>query len=163
GRGIGVSAPDWRKLRSPIRRFRPPLPAAPIPPSSVSRSRGRGRRAPIPTAPTPHCCRFAPLPPRHHPVCVTSAPPPLTPPLLALAALVGPSANARPIEQVLHSFQGAYPHNPASELIQATDGNFYGTTEYGGANDQGTVFKMTPAGAVTTLVDFTGNGATNKG
>ena len=37
---------------------------------------------------------------------------------------------------------------------RATDGNFYGTTYYGGANNGGTVFKMTPAGALTTLYSF---------
>ncbi len=30
-------------------------------------------------------------------------------------------------------------------------------------NTAGTVFRMTPAGALTKLVDFTGNGATNRG
>jgi uncharacterized repeat protein (TIGR03803 family) len=39
-------------------------------------------------------------------------------------------------------------------LIQATDGNFYGTTPAGGANKFGTVFKMTPAGTLTTLYTF---------
>ena len=44
--------------------------------------------------------------------------------------------------------------NPAAELVQASDGNFYGTTFYGGANAYGTVFKMTPSGALTTLYRF---------
>ena len=52
---------------------------------------------------------------------------------------------------------------PNAGLIQGNDGNFYGTTFGGGANDLGTVFKMTPAGMVTTLVEFTGNGVANKG
>jgi uncharacterized repeat protein (TIGR03803 family) len=52
---------------------------------------------------------------------------------------------------------------PAGGLILAQDGNFYGTTAKGGAGDLGTIFKMTPAGSVTTLVEFTGNGVTNKG
>jgi len=40
-------------------------------------------------------------------------------------------------------------------LVQATDGNFYGTTEYGGANgDYGTVFKITPSGKLMTLYNF---------
>ena len=56
--------------------------------------------------------------------------------------------------------KGSYPF---STLLQATDGNFYGTTSQGGATDQGTVFRMTPAGTLTTLVEFTGNGASNKG
>jgi uncharacterized repeat protein (TIGR03803 family) len=54
----------------------------------------------------------------------------------------------------LHSFDtadGAYPH---AELIQASDGNFYGTTEAGGANGGGTVFQITPAGVLTTLYSF---------
>ncbi len=37
-----------------------------------------------------------------------------------------------------------------------TDGNFYGTTQQGGANGYGTVFKLTPAGALTTLYSFAG-------
>ena len=43
---------------------------------------------------------------------------------------------------------------PIAGLAQGTDGNFYGTVPYGGANDGGTVFKMTPSGTVTTLYAF---------
>ncbi len=43
---------------------------------------------------------------------------------------------------------------PAGVLIQASDGNFYGTTYYGGANGGGTAFKLTAAGALTTLYSF---------
>lgn len=39
-------------------------------------------------------------------------------------------------------------------LLQAGDGNFYGFTVYGGSFDQGTVFRVTPAGALTTLYSF---------
>ena len=49
--------------------------------------------------------------------------------------------------------------NPASGLIRGIDGNFYGTTAYGGANDHGTIFSVTPAGVLTILHDFTGGGA----
>jgi uncharacterized repeat protein (TIGR03803 family) len=42
----------------------------------------------------------------------------------------------------------------ANGLVQGTDGNFYGTTQYRGANDQGTVFKITPSGTLTTLYNF---------
>jgi len=38
--------------------------------------------------------------------------------------------------------------------VQATNGNFYGTTEIGGADGYGTVFKITPKGALTTLYSF---------
>jgi uncharacterized repeat protein (TIGR03803 family) len=43
---------------------------------------------------------------------------------------------------------------PFAGLVQATNGNFYGTTEYGGANNHGTVFKITPSGALTKLYSF---------
>lgn len=39
-------------------------------------------------------------------------------------------------------------------LVQAIDGNLYGTTVRGGANDKGTVFKVTPQGTLTTLYSF---------
>ncbi len=39
-------------------------------------------------------------------------------------------------------------------LIQATDGNLYGTTAFGGDNNGGTVFRITPAGKLTTLYRF---------
>src|SRR5580700_7628102 len=40
-------------------------------------------------------------------------------------------------------------------LIQGTDGNYYGTANGGGAYGYGTLFSVTPAGAVTTLYSFT--------
>ena len=43
---------------------------------------------------------------------------------------------------------------PYSGLILGTDGNFYGSTEAGGANDQGTLFKLTSTGTETTLYSF---------
>jgi uncharacterized repeat protein (TIGR03803 family) len=44
--------------------------------------------------------------------------------------------------------------NPNGPLVQATDGNFYGTTDWGGAHGDGTVFKITPEGTLTTLHSF---------
>jgi uncharacterized repeat protein (TIGR03803 family) len=54
----------------------------------------------------------------------------------------------------LHSFNGTDGAAPQAGLIQATDGNFYGTTSGGGANDDGTIFKITPGGTLTTLYNF---------
>jgi len=53
---------------------------------------------------------------------------------------------------------------PSGGLVQATDGNFYGTTRSGGRGQYclaagapcGTVFKITPDGALTTLYSFCG-------
>jgi uncharacterized repeat protein (TIGR03803 family) len=39
-------------------------------------------------------------------------------------------------------------------VIQATDGALYGTTYGGGANGFGTIFKVTPGVAMTTLYNF---------
>lgn len=46
---------------------------------------------------------------------------------------------------------GAYPY---TGLVQATNGNLYGTTSGGGTNGYGTVFQITPAGMLTTLYSF---------
>lgn len=43
---------------------------------------------------------------------------------------------------------------PYAGLIQAADGDLYGTTPGGGANSEGTVFKITPDGKLTTLYSF---------
>src|SRR5205814_1760118 len=53
--------------------------------------------------------------------------------------------------------------NPHAALVRGTDGNFYGTTSAGGAGNFGTVFKMTPFGVLTTLLEFTNDGAARKG
>jgi len=52
---------------------------------------------------------------------------------------------------------------PLAGLVQATDGNFYGTTTYGGANGGGTVFKITPSGTLTTLYGFCSQSACTDG
>ncbi len=57
----------------------------------------------------------------------------------------------------LYSFGGSDGSGPWAGLIQATDGNFYGTTTQGGAYGDGTVFKITPSGALTTLHSFAGS------
>jgi uncharacterized repeat protein (TIGR03803 family) len=54
---------------------------------------------------------------------------------------------------VLHTFTGTDGAQP-TQLIQASDGDFYGTTVSGGAYGSGTVFRMSPAGNVTTTYNF---------
>jgi uncharacterized repeat protein (TIGR03803 family) len=45
--------------------------------------------------------------------------------------------------------------SPAARLLQASDGNFYGTTNLNGANGVGTIFQITPQGVLTTVHTFT--------
>jgi len=54
----------------------------------------------------------------------------------------------------LVSFNGANGNSPQAPLIQASDGNFYGTTTYDGPNGGGTVFQVTTNGVLTTLAAF---------
>ena len=63
------------------------------------------------------------------------------------------------VETVLHSFVGGATDGgfPAATLTRGSDGNFYGTTLYGGTNGHGTVFEITPAGVETVLYSFAGN------
>jgi|HubBroStandDraft_5_1064220.scaffolds.fasta_scaffold56430_2 uncharacterized repeat protein (TIGR03803 family) len=60
--------------------------------------------------------------------------------------------------RTLHSFcgqttcpQGAFP---SAGLAQGADGNFYGTTYFGGADNLGTIFKMSPSGTLQRLYQF---------
>jgi uncharacterized repeat protein (TIGR03803 family) len=63
--------------------------------------------------------------------------------------------------KILHLFTGATNtgdgENPTAGLTLASNGDFYGTTEFGGASGYGTIFKMTPAGTVTVLHSFADN------
>lgn len=56
----------------------------------------------------------------------------------------------------LYSFQGGNDGwGPQAALVQASDGNFYGTTAYGGSSNlYGTVFRVTPTGSLTTIHSF---------
>jgi len=69
-------------------------------------------------------------------------------------------------ETTLYRFGGlADGGEPNPNLIQAADGNFYGTTQIGGTGCTavygcGTIFRITPGGQLTTIYRF---GATNTG
>jgi uncharacterized repeat protein (TIGR03803 family) len=55
---------------------------------------------------------------------------------------------------VIHSFDGMDGANPYAALVHAGNGDFYGTTSQGGANADGTIFKITGEGTLTTLLSF---------
>jgi len=77
--------------------------------------------------------------------------------VIVLVVLVGRAfdANAR-TETILYSF-GSQPNDgyyPQAGLVQGSDGNFYGTTFFGGANGGGTVFRISPSGSYRSLYSF---------
>ena len=72
--------------------------------------------------------------------------------VLCVAAAISTSAQTF---TVLTSFTGLDGDEPHASLVQGTDGNFYGTTNYGGPNAMGgTIFNISPGGALTTLYAF---------
>jgi uncharacterized repeat protein (TIGR03803 family) len=74
--------------------------------------------------------------------------------LILLAACSSPAAQTLTTLYGLSGADGMAPNG----LVQGADGNFYGTTQMGGTNlyhgAGGTVFKITPGGAFTTLYNF---------
>jgi len=63
-------------------------------------------------------------------------------------------------ETVLHSFTGTGGDGsePYGGLVLDAQGNLYGTTSFGGASGDGTVFELDTAGKETVLYSFTGTG-----
>jgi uncharacterized repeat protein (TIGR03803 family) len=60
---------------------------------------------------------------------------------------------------VLYTCSATDCDGPVAPLVQATNGNFYGTSSYGGTNEDGSIFEITPAGKLTVLYDFITNGS----
>lgn len=60
-------------------------------------------------------------------------------------------------ERVLYGFTGFNDGTfPLAGLVMDSSGNLYGTTELGGRNNQGVVFKVTPGGSESVLHAFAG-------
>jgi len=65
---------------------------------------------------------------------------------------------------LLHSFSGGGDgEQPYGSLIQASDGDFYGTTSNRGPTGGGTVFRMTAGGTLTTIASFNSFGSPGSG
>ena len=80
--------------------------------------------------------------------------------LLALFCVATALASSAQTLTTLYRFRGTDGDNTEG-LTQAADGNFFGTTDTGGTGANctynpgcGTVFKITPAGNLTTLYNF---------
>ncbi|MGA2102405.1 MAG: choice-of-anchor tandem repeat GloVer-containing protein [Candidatus Sulfotelmatobacter sp.] len=72
----------------------------------------------------------------------------------ALAFTLPTRANAQTLT-TLATFDGTDGYGPYASVVQATDGNFYGITNSGGnIFQQGTLFRVTPAGELTDLYNF---------
>ena len=79
--------------------------------------------------------------------------------VLAISLLLASGvAHAQTRLDVVTAFGPTDPQAPVAPLVQGADGNFYGTTPQGGTSNAGTVFQVTPAGALTLLYSFTGAG-----
>ncbi len=66
-------------------------------------------------------------------------------------------------ETNLYSFSGGGNNNSHGGLVQGSDGNFYGTTAFGGVNESGTVFRISPSGSFTNLYSFGNSPADGSG
>jgi uncharacterized repeat protein (TIGR03803 family) len=66
---------------------------------------------------------------------------------------------------VLYSFPGSDidGFNPIAGLVQATDGNLYGTTTSGGLTEQGTIFEISPMAPYNYRVLYNFDGTTGAG
>jgi uncharacterized repeat protein (TIGR03803 family) len=73
--------------------------------------------------------------------------------VFVLCAITAVSLTAQTFKS-LASFNGTDGAGPQAGLVQATNGDLYGVTGGGGLNSSGTVFKMTPRGALTTVYNF---------
>src|SRR5258708_36246531 len=73
-----------------------------------------------------------------------------------LAALMSFSTIANPSVNTLYTFSASLADgaNPGTPLVQDAAGNLYGTAAEGGTSGEGTVFQLSPAGALTTLHAF---------
>jgi uncharacterized repeat protein (TIGR03803 family) len=73
--------------------------------------------------------------------------------VMALPSLGRSAPNSLPF--ALYAFSNMFDGSqPSAGLTLGSDGNFYGTCSKGGAGDFGSVFKITPGGALTPLHSF---------
>ena len=74
--------------------------------------------------------------------------------LLLGAALASPAQTIKVLAHTNDPLAHGLTDSSFAPLLQGTDGYFYGTTFADGTNGHGTVFRMTPVGAVTFFTTF---------
>src|SRR4051794_4793410 len=79
--------------------------------------------------------------------------------LLSLATILLACNSALALEpETLFNFRVS-PGTITGNLVEGSDGNFYGTTSHGGPLGNGTVFRVTQSGVLTTIVSDQANPA----
>src|SRR5437868_4974911 len=78
---------------------------------------------------------------------------------LLMLFLLGTSPLAAMNFQLLHSFD-VPPDGPWAGLVRGGDGNFYGVTDGGGAEQNGTIFRVSSNGTVTVVHHMRGSEGT---
>jgi uncharacterized repeat protein (TIGR03803 family) len=71
--------------------------------------------------------------------------------LLTVTPITSPGLEMSPLVSFAGAAAGAFPYAP---VMQGPDGNLYGTTSEEGANSDGTIYKVTTNGALTTVIAF---------
>jgi uncharacterized repeat protein (TIGR03803 family) len=65
------------------------------------------------------------------------------------------------VETVLHTFNGTDGFSPVSDVIEGTNGKFYGTVPYNNSGGPSTAYSVTSSGTFTTLHSFASSEGTN--
>ncbi|MGO8672708.1 MAG: beta strand repeat-containing protein [Capsulimonadaceae bacterium] len=84
---------------------------------------------------------------------------------LALALCALPASAASPTYTNIFQFSGATNASaPGAPLIEAANGNYYGTAEQGGANNYGAIYELTPTSTTPTILyTFSGTDGSEPG
>src|SRR5579872_1390670 len=74
-----------------------------------------------------------------------------------LLTLLFVASSAAQAFKVFHSFSFTDGSSPNGDLLRDSEGNFYGTTQFGGSSNRGLVYELDAKGNETILYTFTGD------